>query len=219
MSYVQSAQLDTTGTSANLAYPSNTGAGNLLLLAVRKGGSTDDLTSGPDSAGNLWLLATKKSETADHWLYLYYAGAAVGGPDTVTVNVGASSTLRMAILEYNDFVGTGATLDQAISAEGNSTTPDSGSVATTAAVELLVSVASVSGNKTFTAGSGYTAREEVVTKMSTEDQAVSSLGTYAGTWTLDASDNWACLLATFKAITPPLGADRAPSLWLLMGAA
>jgi hypothetical protein len=88
-------------------------------------------------------------------------------------------------------------LGQTNNSSGNSGAPNSGNV-TAQAGQLIISIASVDNNRSFTPGTGFTEREEVATKAATEEQVVSSAGTYAGTWTLGSSDLWACGVATFK---------------------
>ena len=200
MAYVQSAQLNTSGTSAALAYVSNNTVNNLLLLAVRVGSASDILTSVTDSAGNTWTLAKKQTFSGDHFFYVYYMGACLAGANTVTVSVSSSVTIRLAILEYNDFAAGGAALDQVNSAQGTSNAPNSGNITTTVATELLFCGVSISTASGFTAGTNFTVREEVALKISTEDRAVTSIGTYSGSWTIDlGSDSWACIIATFMA--------------------
>ena len=199
MAFIQSAQINTSGTSAALAYTSNNAAGNLLICAIRRG-ATIDPTSITDSRGNTWVLARKQTYNGGiDAFWVYHALSCAAGANTLTVTWAASVSIRIAILEYSDFAATGAVLDQVTGAEGFSTTPNSGSVTTTVATELLFSAASVANSFAFTAGASYTEREEVATKIAAEDRNVTATGTYDGTWTLSAIDNWGCALATYMA--------------------
>ena len=203
MAFVQSAQINTTGTSAALAYASNNTGNNLLLCTFRRGG-TENPTSVTDTRGNTWTLAKQQViETSGSQLFVYYVPSCIAGANTVTAAFPGSGTVRMAILEYNDFGATGAVLDQVAGANnlsGSNAAPDSGPVTTTSATELLFSAAALAGTQSFTAGTNYTEREEVVQKLSTEERAVTTTGTYNGTWTIPAGDEWGCILATFMAI-------------------
>src|SRR5207253_1962875 len=108
----------------------------------------------------------------------------------------------LAIFEYSG-LDTVAPLDVTSGGTGNSTTPSSGNVSTTAGNELLfgASVLPATSTAIVTAGTNWTKRQENTsgTRFATEDRNVSATGTYAATFTLSATAQWAAAIATFKA--------------------
>jgi Putative Ig domain len=99
--------------------------------------------------------------------------------------------------------------DQAASAQGNGSNPNSGATPTTTTASELVfgglGLAS-SYSSSQTAGSGFTMLENNTgtSPAANEFMLVSSTGSYAASFTLGGSPNWDALVATFAAPTPPV---------------
>lgn len=193
-------------TSSTLAFPANNTAGNWIAVAIRAGRSGQVFTV-TDTRGNTYRKAVQFNVTADapngDTLGILYAENIAGGANTVTVADSINgSTLRFAILEYSG-VAPANSLDVTAAAQGTSAAPNSGTVATTAAGDLLFSAIMTSNSATYTAGTGFTVEDRVPatsnTKLMDEDQIQSSAGNSSASASLGASDIWGAALAAFKA--------------------
>ncbi|MGB2891302.1 MAG: hypothetical protein WBC04_26755, partial [Candidatus Acidiferrales bacterium] len=79
--------------------------------------------------------------------------------------------------------------------QGSSTTPSSGAATTTAGNELVFGYALLT--HTGAAGSGFTARETLGGDVS-EDELVTTTGSYSATFSQPSTGQWIALMATFK---------------------
>jgi hypothetical protein len=166
---------------------------------VRSGSTTATVTVS-DSQSNTYTQQISQNQTTDgHKLTIAYAPNVKVGSNTVTVTLSASATLQVAIHEYGGIIPS-SLVDVSTSTQGSGTTPNSGNVTTSQGAELLFAAAAVGGSPSWTAGSGYTLRQIPVNKLATEDQIASVIGTFAGTFSLSASDNWSAAIVTFKAL-------------------
>lgn len=191
-------------TSASLAFNSSNTAGNWIAVVIRAGKSGQVLTVS-DSRGNAYHQAVVFTENLDgDTLGIFYAENISGGPNTISVSDTILGTLRFAIFEYSGVV-TSNSLDVTKTANGTNSSPNTGSVATTAAGDLVLGELTTANAASFTAGSGYQAREfvpaEPNTKLLVEDQVQSAAGSISAGASLSASDNWGAVLAAFKAAT------------------
>jgi len=195
-----------TTSSATLTFTSNNIAGNWIGVCIRAGNSGETFTV-TDSKGNTYHRAIQFNETGNgNTLGVFYAENIAGGGNTITVSVTTATALRFAIFEYSGLAVSGS-LDATVGTQGNSTSPNSGSVATTANGDLLLGAILTGGTATFTAGSGYTTEESVPsepnTKLIAEDQVQTSAGTSSASASIAASDNWAAVLAAFSVVSQP----------------
>jgi uncharacterized repeat protein (TIGR01451 family) len=203
-----------TGTSSTLAFTANNTQGNFILVAIRAGKNGQSFTV-TDTRGNTYRQALQQNETLDTvTLGLYYAENVAGGANTVTVSDTVNGgTLRFAIFEYSG-VATASSLDgSARMAEGTSTAASSGSITTTAAGDLVVGMFSTANNATFTAGSGAVVEERVPasgTKLAVQDHVQSAAGAIAASAASTPSQDWAAVVAAFKAAIGP--APNGPKL-------
>jgi hypothetical protein len=138
-------------------------------------------------------------------LAIFYAENISAGPNTITVSDTISATLRFSIIEYAG-VATANSLDVTAAAQGNNTSPASGSVATTADGELLLDAIATADAVTFSTPAGTIVREhtpdEPNTKLITEEQIQTVAGSAAATASLASSDPWGAILASFKRAHP-----------------
>ena len=191
--HVQSSGVDSgNGTSAALAFASNNTANNTIIVVARIGGASQN-PGISDSIGNTYVVVENYENSAGDTHVCWYATNIVAGANTCTLTNASSGTRRWIILEYEGKM----LLDQHTHGTATGTAPDSGNVTTVVATELIFGSAVVSGSVSFTAGSNFTERQEISTKISCEDRVVTSTGTYNATFTLGASDPWSCLVATF----------------------
>ena len=206
IAFVQSASIDTGASPRSLAFPSNTTAGNFIVVAIRLGSATVVPTVA-DSGGNTYTEDRRQVQTTDgHRAFIFSAPNIAGGADTVTVTWTGGVSIRFAIHEYSGLATSGA-LDQVNSGEDTTNTAwNSGDVTTTQADELLFGFASGqnSGVRTVTKGAAYTLRQYLTTasqfRIITEDQIVSATGTYNANWTIDnGTENKTAVICTYKA--------------------
>jgi len=193
-------------TASSLSFPSNNTAGNLIVVAMRAGRSGEVFTV-TDSNGNSYRQAAQMDVTVDvpagDTLAIFYAENIKNGPNTVTVADSLSgATLRFAILEYSGIVPANS-LDGMMTAQGTSNSPSSGSITTTANGDLLVGIIMSAEGMTFSAGTGYTLRDQVPgspdTKLITEDRIQALAGSASATAALSSSNAWGAAIAAFRA--------------------
>jgi hypothetical protein len=188
-------------TSSTLTFPSNNTASNCIAVSIRAGSPNETFTV-TDTNGNTYQKAIQFTENADtDTVGLFYAENIAGGANTVTVSDTALDTLRFAILEYSG-VATSGSLDGVAVTQGNSASPNSGSVTTTANGDLLLGAIMTAGAETYTAGIGYRTEESVPaepgTKLITEDRVQATAGAAAASATLGMANPWAAAIAAFK---------------------
>jgi hypothetical protein len=201
---VQHTSLDAgTVTSSTLGFTSNNTAGNWIAVVVRAGNSSSQAFTITDSNGNIYHQALQLGVTANPiTVGIYYAENIKGGANTITVSDTVLAPLRFAILEYAG-VATTNSLDVTATAQGISTSPNSGNATTTSNGDLLLGAVVATNTAVFTAGTGYKIEESVPaepnTKLIGEDQIQSISGIASASASLAASDNWGAGLAAFKA--------------------
>lgn len=211
IAFVQWIGLDAGPTnSSSLSFTSNVQAGSTLIVAVRFGNSGATLTVSDNlNAGNYHADITGNMTTDLDTVGIFSMANTAGGPCTITVQAsGIPEPLRYAIHEYSGLAISNV-LDKTAGTynSAGSTSPNSGNTATTSqASELIFGFCATGpGAPTFTAGGGFTLRSDGTgaanhpAKVGTEDQIVSSTGTYASTFTLSASNEWFAMVATYKA--------------------
>ena len=206
MPYIQSA---TNAAGSVLAYPSNNGAGNLLVLAADNDGQGTGIASVSDTRGNTWARAVSQLwNFSFDWLELWYAPNSIAGANTVTVTWDLPTDLGLIIAEYGE-IATSSPLDKTASAQSGdgvtSSPADSGNTATTTqAFELQIAAVDCL-SATETAANGFTQRAILTNATSTVqlslwDKTVSSTGAYKAQTTLNPAVQWAAAIATFKGV-------------------
>jgi hypothetical protein len=189
--------------SVPAAFPTNNTPGDTILVFVRMSTTTQTVSIG-DTAGNSYISAVSRAQDTDgHQIHLFYARNIVGGANTVTATFSAANNHPwLAIYELQGLSAT-APLDQTASAQGSSSSVSTGATAATKNANEFVFVGAGFNTPSFkgtvSAGAGYTlGRQDTNTsRAATEDQAVSSTGSYTGTFALSGSANWSALVATF----------------------
>jgi IPT/TIG domain/FG-GAP-like repeat len=197
-------------------------AGNLNVVVVGWNDAVRTVQSIADSKGNVYTRAVgptvlSGSETQS----IYYAKnvvAAAAGANTVTVTFagGAANYADIRVAEYSGLDPVNP-LDGAVGATGSTLTPDSGSLTTTSANDLLVGANTVTRTTTGP-GTGYTSR--VITAGAGdiyEDRIVTSVGSYNATATVTAG-SWVMQLAAFRAATVMVSGSSMTSMASLAAA-
>lgn len=203
---VQQASVQGSGVSSvAVSFPGNNTAGNLIIAAVRAS-TTGQTVTVSDSLGNKYTDAVQQAQAADgSQIHILYAPNIVAGTNTVTATLsGTNNHPWIAVFEYSG-LSTTSPLDRTASAQGASSSPSSGSTAQTrGANELVFGVLGLpsSSSASVTAGSGFAIEQQDTqaggSRAATEDQIVSSEGTFAANFTVSASLNWSAAVATFS---------------------
>ena len=197
---VQTKQGDvTSGSTLTITLGSASTSGSLLLCAFN--GYKATATSVVDSAGNNWTqdwYATHSSTNG----YGYHLPTAsnTGGITSVTITVSAAGAIAGSVDEWS---GATSTEDGTpASANGYSTSPNSGNVTTANGSDLLWGAIAADVATVSAVGTGWTSEGNVTTfnvNVTVCYQVVSSTGTYALSGTLTASDPWGCGFVAFEA--------------------
>jgi hypothetical protein len=197
IAYVQGKSgTQTSGSSVAVTYPAGQTSGDLNVVAVMWGDTTQAISSVTDSKGNTYAVAAGPTKGTGLSSAIYYAKNIAGGSNTVTVKFnGTASFPNMNVLEYSG-LDPANPLDVSAGATGSGTTGNSGSKTTTSANELIVGAGNPS--TVFTGpGSGFTNRMINGFGGITEDKIVSSTGNYNATATL-TSGAWVMQMAAFR---------------------
>jgi len=179
--------------------------GNLLVVFVGMYGNSVTVSSIADTAGNTYTYVTRKVGTYNT-IECWYAKNITGNTNNVvTATFGGSIDDRTITVDQYSGCDTTAPLDQYNTGTGDSNTPTTGDITTTAANEVLV--AGVYNcyfyPSTITAGTNYTLRtltDPAPSYGASEDRIVSATGTYNATFSLDIARDWVSIVASFKAV-------------------
>ena len=177
---------------AAVAFPSNTVAGDLLLVFAYSGAFNDTLSI--SDGVNTWNSIQYSGGIAGNTgtTQLWYA-IAVGGASTPSVSSPSGAGSRNITIGEWSANGNTFTLDKSALTSASDTTYTSltsSSVSTTQANELLIGAFMSSGNvTTWTAGSNYNIQKQGNSGPSTvfEDQLVSSTNSYSASVTLTST--------------------------------
>lgn len=185
-----------------------TSAGDLLAISTEfdggSGHASGTVTGVTDNMHDVWSQATSVNPTTRIGAAVWDAPGAAAGVTSVTVTY---STGVNPVVRFYEISGASA-LDQAKSASGSSTAPNSGTTgATTSADEVVIgdigfvtTTASISG---ITPGFAADAllRNPATNHQNSEQgghDAVSSTGAFSFSGKLSSSQSWAAVVATFR---------------------
>jgi len=176
---VSGATPQTKQSQVSVTYANAQGEGDTNILAIGWKDATSNITSVIDSAGNTYQVAVPTVRGTGLSQAIYYAKdihAAAAGANTVTVTFNvAAPFIHFRATEYSG-LDTANPLDVGVSAKGTSATPNSGSVTTTVAQELVFGAGRAYG--TFTAaGTNFTSR--AIGGDIAEDMFVTATGSYS----------------------------------------
>lgn len=186
-----------------LTFPGSTPTNRLLVAIMRIGVTTDSITSVGDNvnSGNWTRALFQAGPGYNLSVAIYYKISNASGTVTVTPVLSGSPTCRMSIHEYSG-IDTASPLNQTASANGTSTTPDSGNITTTQAEELVCGIVGCAldlGAGSFTNGSTLTQQYQFTGAAFTSlDRILTSTETLNTDGTFDISDRWAAITVSFK---------------------
>lgn len=215
--------------TTTVVFGSNVAVGNVVVLFVTSGASSNDslpdiLASGISGFGATWTASAQNAFNGlNPFTYIFWAKVVSAGTTiTITNNGNGPASFCKVAEEYN---GCDDVLDVDSDKAGTSTTPGnstptSGTNTTTNANDVILACGAKSTNTAPTSGptSSYsTIVNQGVTGSGsgknatlshfqvTADRIVTATGTYSTTWTFAASNNWeitqVCLKATASGTT------------------
>jgi Carboxypeptidase regulatory-like domain/Phosphoesterase family len=185
-----------------------TSAGNLLAVSTEfdagSGKASGTVTGVTDNMHDIWTRAAAVNPTTRVGAEVWYSPNAVAGVTSVTVSY---STSVNPVVRFYEISGA-STVDQAHSGSGSSTTPNSGSTATTAgANDVVIGDIGFVTKPTTISGltPGFTNDPLLLNPLLQHQnaeqgghEAASSTGTFSYSGTLSNSQVWAAVVATFK---------------------
>jgi outer membrane protein assembly factor BamB len=189
------------GKTASLAFSKANTAGNLIVAyVVWDNPGTAQVT---DSAGNTYTAASKRQTWGNGWsAEVFYASRIRARSNTVKATFSRAIT-SFAIVYLHEYSGLAkaSAVDGSASAAGTSASMSSGAVRTTSATDLLF--AAGASDTDVSKGTGFTSRLTGFGNL-TEDRAVTTKGSYAGTARQDGS-MWVMQLVVFRVATVTVG--------------
>jgi hypothetical protein len=194
-STVQTASKAASGSasSLSLAFPAGTVAGDLIMVAFDFDENSTP-SSVTDSQGNVFIeVGSQLTSPGGSRSRVYYAKNIKGGPDTVTINLSASSPwIELYLTEYSGVDKTNP-IDAQAGSSGNAGAVSSGIATTTVAGDVIYGYCV--GDSACTAGSGFAARSTFNNNL-TEDTTASNAGAHAATGS--ATKGWTMQMVALK---------------------
>lgn len=194
--------------SSSVVWPNNTTTGDLIVVAVNITNVTTlgTVSAVTDTQGNSYTKALSGTRSSSLVSVidqeLWYAANITGGAGSVTVQ----HTVDNVAIFANEYTGGWNTLDAIGTANGSSTTPNTGTTNTNFGTELLVVATGDDKGvtQTWAAAGRYTdmvGTATTLTGVSMEDALQQGTAAQTGTLTLGASADWVSLFASFYQAT------------------
>jgi hypothetical protein len=193
--FVQAVASTTSGSanSSSLAFPTNTVAGDLILVGFDFNASTTP-KSVTDSQGNIFTpVGTQLTSPSGSQNVVYYAKNIKGGADTVTVTISANANIiELYLTEYSGIDQTNP-IDAQSGASGSAGPVSSGNATTNFASDVIYGYCP--GDGVCTAGTGFATRSSFDSNL-IEDETAGNPGSYAATGS--ASSGWTMKMVALK---------------------
>jgi phospholipase C len=192
--------------------PTRTGDLLVAVVEVRNVTSPATVAGVTDSGGNSWVKATAVHYQAiDEEMWYAVDATGISSSGSVGVRASSASAIAMTVIELGG-VRTSAPLDVMSTNSGSSTTPSTGTTATTNDAHEIA-VAAIGWNSRLTPSgqtAGYAPIPAAQSSVSGEPvgeqagvQVLSAIGTQHYAATLSASVHWTGIVATFEAASAP----------------
>ena len=199
------------GSTVTAAFPSANTVGSLIVVSVEwNSAATPTIT---DSKGNTYTSAGAALTTpgTTYKEQTFYASNVVAGSNTVTATfTGATTSDRLIYAHEYGGMATSSPVDATTSQTGTAAVMSTGSLTTTSANTLLYAVG-MGKNQVTSVTPGFTMRSTNASNL-TEDQAVTSAGSYSATATQN-SNGWSFRMIAFKAAAQvPAAPTSAPDM-------
>jgi len=182
--------------SFSLSFPSNTTAGDLILVAFDFTANAS-LSSITDSQGNTFTeVGNQLTSPEGASSRVYYAKNVKGGADTVTIKLSAVSSWIEAYLTEYAGVDPLNPIDAQAGASGKAGAVSSGNATTTAASDLIYGFCV--GDWVCTVGTGFSARSTFHSNL-VEDKTSGNPGAWAATGS--ANNGWTMQMVALKPVS------------------
>jgi len=207
------------GTGVSVAYSGNNTAGNTLTVMFRVFGSSGSPTIS-DTQLNVWTLRQNVVNGSSNDLYWDCINCK-GGANTVTVAYGAATGSNQAVIaEYSNVAG----FDQIASTTGSGATGTTPNITPGADNALIIGWFSneTANSLTFTAGTGYTVRNNAQGNVVLEDKIQSFFTSINATIGFSSSVSWFASIVSYIPSGSPangLPAEKASADLTAQGAA
>lgn len=180
-------------------FSSNPASGNLMICVMMYRSDAGAVTSVTDTAGNTYtkLGGPLTGGGMTYYLEAWYSAGITGGSSfkaTAQFSVSMTAPKSIGCYEYSG-LATSNVLDQAMTAQGTTSTATVGPITTTSAKELLFVTTQVAASTTGV-GSGFTLRSNMDGDVY-QDRVVNTVGSYTGT-TTSTGGGWQTIMATFR---------------------
>jgi hypothetical protein len=188
--------------SLSRAFSSANTAGSLIVAAMSFDSTGGIALSCSDSQGNAYSNAIVRDDNTQA-AGICYAAAVRAGANTVTVTFGVAHGARALMIHEYSGVAAVSPLDKVSGNTATSTAVTSLAVVPAQNGELIFGLVSNTDGSapTGTAGAAFTIRQSV-SNLTSEDRVLATAGSIAATFTLNTSQNYSGLVATFKAGAP-----------------
>jgi hypothetical protein len=194
----------TSSSSVSATWAQTTTAGNTLFILVTASNNSDFSINTP---ANFTLADAGAYTAASAYVHtaLFYRENAPASSGSQSVSF--SSTTIGACIQLAEYSGlaTSSSLDKHANNNGNGTTPDSGTTATTTQPsELWIAALGIASSSTFSsAANGFTIEDSITAgtapSLAFLDKIVSSTGTADAGATASSTGHWAGAIGTFQA--------------------
>lgn len=196
-------------TTVVTTFDNTTVSGNMIVVQIAVRVLWNSVISISDNKGNTFLDGQHdehSSNNIQHFWHYYVPNCVGGAAHAITVVVGNTvgedaANVTVHIHEASG-VALSSAIDQALSAEGNGSTPSSGNITTVVADEICYGMGFITGGTcTYTQPSGWT--ELIDTGVSfigicSAYIIKSATGTFPYNPTGTRSDDWLCMIYTYK---------------------
>jgi len=198
------------GTAVTLGFASDNTAGNCLIVCHSvTGGTTGDRVTDSRNTYNADVEDIFAGGGPDSTGGISSAPNCGAGANTVQVSgAGSAAARNLHILEYAG-LATSTPFDQTQNNNGFGTSLTSGSTPTLSQASELVIGFGFSGGSAqspYTSTGGLTERTDLagaIIDSTVGDKEVSATTAVSASFTATGSNNWGCIVATYKAVTPP----------------
>lgn len=194
------AQTATSGNVINRAITA-TGAGNLVVVHCKIGGTSESLTSVTDTNGNTFVVLSPVTDPSNTYrLFQAYGVQVVGGSTNIQLSFsGAVAAKRAGCDEYSGGAASNAAVfDASTTGSGTGTSLSASTLSPAASGELIVASLASKNARTWTAGTDYTIYNGSGSITVRSQYRLSGTASETGPASIDSSDDWAEILTAFK---------------------
>ena len=201
--WVQSISATGSTSATSIHFSANPIAGNAILVAVAVNNATSNrVSSVTDSASNTYTRAISQLGTGQDVEIWYALNITSGGAThTVTATAVSGDAITFDAQEVSG-ISSSSALDVKTGSSGTGTALSSGATTTpNKPTEFVFVAGSQTATRPYTVGAGYSNLDQntgnSLISVAAESKVISSAVAQTGAMSIDTSQNWACVVATF----------------------